>query len=385
MRNRFNIVSLLLAVLTFGAAHSSLADGTNYGTQITQGSGAFYTQAIWKPIVAGVPTGTAVGLTNGNIYTTILNGTNTIGANGAGAALNNTRIRSQAVAGVQVFPTNSILALNTNTELRLKGSGNNVYTLYYGGSNGSPGLVLNGGLLDNGDATTTYLIDGLIQVVAQSYISHGANGGSGGATTDRALLFKGILSGPGNIVIMNASSTVPQIVSNINNTNYTGTWIVQCGYLRGSASNSFGTNCNIVVNPSYMGFTNDMPFSTSPAGPAIFEASYDFNCAGTLTLTNGGQMKLHQNCAFSAVTIEGTPLGLGLHFYSELNSNFSANFPAGGSGSITVSSPTASSSWDPKLSSNHWPNKSIWAARPGSTSAPPARRSAPIGFWVPRP
>ncbi len=336
MRNCLIRLSLLLTSGILVSALPSLAAGTNYGTQLTQGSGTFYTQAIWKPIVGGVLTGTAVGITNSNIYTAILNGTNTIGADGAGNALNNTRIRSQAVAGVQVFPTNSILVLNTNTELRLKGSGNNVYTLYFGGSNGSPGLVLNGGLLDDGDATTTYLFDGLIQVASQSYISHGNNGGCGGATTDRAFLFKGILSGPGNMVILNASSTLPQIVSNINNTNYTGTWIVECGYLRGSVSNSLGTNSSIVVNPGYTGFQAAMPFATSPSGPAIFEANYDFNSGGTLTLTNGGQMKLHQNCAFTNATIEGTSLSEGLHFYSELNSNFPANFPAGGSGSITI-------------------------------------------------
>ena len=47
-------------------------------------------------------------------------------------------------------------------------------------------------------------------------------------------------------------------------------------------------------------------------------------------------MQLHQNCYFSDVVIEGTPLSSGLHTYAELSSAYSGNFPAGGSGSITV-------------------------------------------------
>ena len=83
-----------------------------------------------------------------------------------------------------------------------------------------------------------------------------------------------------------------------------------------------------------------MPNATSPNGPALFEANYDLTTSGTLTLVNGGQMNLHQNCTFTAVTIEGVSLSAGTHPYSELDANFPNNFLPGGSGSITVAVPS---------------------------------------------
>ncbi len=66
------------------------------------------------------------------------------------------------------------------------------------------------------------------------------------------------------------------------------------------------------------------------------EVNYNLNSAGTLTLANGGQFKLHQNVCFTAVTIDGTALPAGTYFYNELYEQFPANFTTGGSGSITV-------------------------------------------------
>ncbi len=69
-----------------------------------------------------------------------------------------------------------------------------------------------------------------------------------------------------------------------------------------------------------------MPNASSPVGPALFEVGYDMTTSGTLTLVNGGLMNLHQNCTFSAVTIEGVPLLPGTHSYAELSANFPLNF-----------------------------------------------------------
>ena len=80
----------------------------------------------------------------GNTYAAVFNGT-TIG-NG----LNNTRIRSPAVSGTATFAGDS-LTLNANTELRAKG--NLPTTLNFPGVNGNPGLILNGGMLNDGDST----------------------------------------------------------------------------------------------------------------------------------------------------------------------------------------------------------------------------------------
>src|SRR6185369_13321609 len=132
---------------------------------------------------------------------------------------------------------------------------------------------------------------------------------------------------------------LPQIISGNSNT-FSGQWIVQCGWLRASGINSLGTN-SITVDPNYTGYLGAMPNATSPNGPALLEPTYDLNSAGTLTLVNGGKMNLHQNCAFSAISIEGTFLSAGTHPYSELIANFPNSFSTGGSGAISVTGPPA--------------------------------------------
>src|SRR4030095_6907180 len=99
--------------------------------------------------------------------------------------------------------------------------------------------------------------------------------------------------------------------------------------------NTLGTN-SITVDPFYTGYQAAMPSASSPNGPAWFEAGYDMNSAGVLTLTNGGIMVLHQNCVFSAVKIEASTLSAGTHSYAEFSGNFPGNFAASGSGSLTV-------------------------------------------------
>src|SRR5713101_4329205 len=91
-----------------------------------------------------------------------------------GNGLSNTRIRNPAVVGFLTFPGDS-LTMDTNTELRAKTLGS---VLNFPGTNGNPGLILNGGMLNGGD-NATFPITGKVQVVSQSYISHGANGGGG--------------------------------------------------------------------------------------------------------------------------------------------------------------------------------------------------------------
>jgi hypothetical protein len=259
----------------------------------------------------------------GNTYQTVFNGTS------IGTGTSNTRIRNPASAGVQTFPGDS-LKMDTNTELRAKQAG---AILSFPGVNGSPGLVLNGGMLNGGD-DATFTITGAIQVVSQSYISHGLSGGGGGIGPNRAFNFTGVLSGAGNMVILNAGTTLPQRISG-NFNSFSGQWIVQCGWLQGSGANSLGTN-SITVDPIYNGYLAAMPNFSAANGGAWFEPTYDLNSAGTLTLTNGGIMILQQNCIFSAVSIEGVLLSAGIHYYAELAANFPASFAAGGSGSLTV-------------------------------------------------
>ncbi len=298
-------------------------------TTNVEAQGTDWTAAIWK--VNG--TGTATSPVAGDAYATVFNGTS------VGNGLNNTRIRSPAMSGTITFAGGSLI-LNTNTELRTKGTPPT--TLNFPGIGGNPGLILNGGVLNDGDntANTVTTITGSIQISGQSYNSTwGNNGGGGGlAANNRAIDISGYLSGLGSMVIMNCSTNLPQVVSGPTNT-FSGQWIVQCGWLQGSVADSLGFGSSVTVDPNYTGYLAAMPNATSPSGPALFEVNYDLATTGTLTLVDGGQMNLHQNCTFTAVTIEGVSLSPGTHSYSELSGNFPNNFLPGGSGSLTVAVP----------------------------------------------
>ncbi|HEX4265646.1 MAG TPA: chitobiase/beta-hexosaminidase C-terminal domain-containing protein [Verrucomicrobiae bacterium] len=284
--------------------------------------GVDWTAAIWKTNGAG----TAVPPAASNAYSLVFNGV-PVGNN-----LNNTRVRSPDVDGVQTFPGGS-LTVNKNTELRSK---HTPTTINFPGVGGKPGLVVDGGLLNVGQDGGVATIAGSVEVRSQSYNSaQGANGGGGGlAPLPRQFIFACTFSGKGNMVIINCSTNVPQVVSGTGNT-FSGQWIVQCGWLQGATANSLGTN-SIIVDPFYNGYLADLPNATSPNGPALFEVNYNLNCSGTLILANGGQMNLHQNCTFTAVTINGVSLAPGTHPYSELVSNFPGAFLPGGSGSLAV-------------------------------------------------
>ncbi|HEX3800331.1 MAG TPA: lamin tail domain-containing protein [Verrucomicrobiae bacterium] len=316
MKYYFSSLVLLLGLVWFSA---DAVAGASLTTTSVEAAGTDWTAAIWKTN----GTGTAVSPVSGNTYTAISNGVS------IGNGTSNTRIRNPANSGVQTFPGDS-LTLNTNSELRAKQPG---ATLNFPGVSGNPGLILNGGMLNGGD-DAIFPVTGVIKVAGQSYISHGANGGGGGISPNRAFKISGILTGSNNIVIINSGTTFPQQIAGNSNT-FTGQWIVQCGWLQGSGFNSLGTN-SITVDPNYTGYLAAMPNASSPIGPAWIEPDYDLNSAGALILTNGAVMILHQNCVFSSVKIEGVSLSAGTHYYPELAANFPVNFASGGSGSLTV-------------------------------------------------
>src|ERR1039457_4063410 len=133
----------LLLMCFPGAGHA----GTNLTTTTVQAAGQNWTAAIWR--TDGV--GTAMSPVTGNTYQTVFNGTS------IGTGTSNTRIRNPASAGVQTFPGDS-LEMDTNTELRTKQAG---AILSFPGVNGSPGLILNGGMLNGGD-DATFTITGAI-------------------------------------------------------------------------------------------------------------------------------------------------------------------------------------------------------------------------------
>ena len=323
---QMRILSPLLCAASLLLAPGVSQAGVNLLTTSVQAAGANWNNAIWKTNNgAGVGIGTAVAPVASNTYSMVYNGT------AAGNGANNTRVRNPAATGLQTFPGDQ-LTMATNTELRAKTSG---AILNFPGVGGNPGLVVSGGIMNAGDdGTMTYT--GRIQIASQSFISHGANGTGGGLTGNaRNLVFAGQVSGPGNLVIINCRTNTPQQFSNNGNT-FSGQWFVQAGWLLGSGTNSLGTN-SITVDPNYTGFLDAMPAASSPlGGPAVVEFNYDLNSAGVLTLTNGGMLRLHQNCVFSGVVIEGVALTPGTHFIGELLANFGNNISANSSGTITV-------------------------------------------------
>jgi len=316
------IVPIIASCLLGWLCLSGTLSAANYTTTVPQTTGADWTASIWQ--FNG--TGTALSPAAGNTYECIYNGT-------AFGNTNNTRVRNPSnlpKGTVLTFP-GDCLTLDTNTEIRLKNGTDGTPSLNFPGANGQPGLVLNGGVINIGD-TGTFTNLGLIQVASQSYINAGNNGG-GSAGTNRAVSIAGNLTGSGNLVIFQCTTDIPQIISGPANA-FSGQWIVKAGWLLGATANSLGTN-SITVDPSYT-LPNFFGSLTPISGPAVLEVGYDLISSGTLTLANGGMMNLHQNCTFSQVYIQQTPLSAGTHPYSELASGFPNSFFPSDSGSLTV-------------------------------------------------
>jgi hypothetical protein len=263
-----------------------------------------------------------------------------IGNNKAGTRTRNLYTNGTPT-GLWTFPGDS-LTLLTNTEIRFKqiATPATIETVNFPGVGGNPGLILNGGLLNVGDSINQ-VIAGSIQAApgSQSYLCPGNNDGAS-VDANRAITINAAISGSGTLCIFEAGTNTAERINSTNNT-YSGLWLVKAGRLLGAAPGSLGTNSSFVMDPSYV--LPVPPFNSTSAvvevtGPAILEPGYDLNSAGSLTLTNGGKIRLHQNCAFTGVVIEGTGLTAGTHPYADLVANFPNNIDVGSTaaGYITV-------------------------------------------------
>ncbi len=312
--------------------------GTNLITTASEGSGSSWSGAIWQTNSSGV----LVSPILGNTYQEVFNSTQL--AFGAG----NTRIRNPVSNGPQTFPGNS-LTMNTNTEIRFKDTANDNEQMIFPGVGNNPGLLLNGGLLNDGD-TGNFILLGTIQAASGSLscFAPGANLGNAPPLTlaGRNFTIGATLSGNGMLAVILTPTNNPILVTGNQNT-FSGQWIVQEGWLIGTAPQSLGVG-SFIVNPLAGNANNPQALSSLPALPletagngggnaaqAILDFSYPAVCAGTVVLTNGGLMNLHTNCNFGGMEIEGTSLSLGLHTYAQLSSTFT-NFLPGGSGTITI-------------------------------------------------
>jgi hypothetical protein len=149
------------------------------------------------------------------------------------------------------------------------------------------------------------------------------------AGQDRPWQIDAWLTGTGSIEYQafNAGFTGNLNITGTSNT-FSGVWNIVQGCLLGSGLNSLGTNTIMI--------------GTNGALETLYNIN---NPQGTLVLD--GQMFLHQNDAFRAVTVAGIPLTPGTYSFAQLNTTYPTNFPATwlmqmgsgvstGSGSITV-------------------------------------------------
>jgi hypothetical protein len=226
------------------------------------------------------------------------------------------RLRTPVLANV-IFPgTGTTLQLNgdgifegsgtnpiTIAELRVKHTGFNPATNYYGH------LVLNGGEVFNGD-TGQLNIQGRMDVQANSVLYSDV-------AENRSFQIDAWLTGSGNIFYHDGNTNNGGIadfnVTGTTNT-FTGQWIVDQGVLLGSGINSLGTN-NIILGTSGL--------------VAAVETLYDINDTNAaLILGTNGVVLLHQNDHFASVIINGISLANGTYPFGTLNSTYPTNFPA---------------------------------------------------------
>jgi chitodextrinase len=217
--------------------------------------------------------------------------------------------------GSSIFHGDSLM-VDRGARLRLKGT--SPVTLGFPGVDGNAGLVLNGGRLQIAD-DNVFTVDGQIVLAADSLVDLGRG--------SRSLVITAQLSGEGDLTVRGSLDNSLDVQSA--NNPYTGNWRVVRSYLRGVGDGSLGAG-DITVSHGTL------------------EINYDIQTPGSLTLLGADSvMVLHQNCQFSAVTINGAELEPGTYSYAELAAQFPGTFAEGGTGSITVTAPISDSETDP--------------------------------------
>jgi len=364
---------LLLAISAYSQLTTNLfyyqgnqagSPGTNWnGTGVT----AYWTNTFTGTKSAPVSGTTNANATNYNVYvltnmpaTPLGNGnTPTLIRNPystpAGATTTN------SCSNTITFPGDSLI-LQTNTEVRFKNLGTwGTYvtgvtyatpTNQFPGHFGLPGLVLDGGCINNGTTATAFVIQGTMYSVpgTVSYLNPGDT--FAGDLALRGFIFQSQISGSGTVATLNGDNLCPVYITATNNT-FSGTWVVKSGTLQGTGDgtqdgyNSLGTNTSVVydIDPQWAVPNTFASGSVFINGPAVLDLGSNLaNCGGALILSNGGAMYLHGNVIFSSVNLEGTLLANGTYTYSQLKTlatmnNFSpAGYPSG-SGTLTVQPP----------------------------------------------
>ncbi len=163
-------------------------------------------------------------------------------------------IQTPSAGGLQTFPGDS---LTLDSGARITATGFYDATLNFPGVNRNPGLILNGGLIQEapqrGDAIFT--IAGQMAILAPSAITH--------LYDDGGFVITAQLSGNGDLMLDDSADSAPVDIQSTNNL-YSGSWYVQGGYLTGSGEGSLGTG-NITVSN---GATLEVDYDIQTAGRA---------------------------------------------------------------------------------------------------------------------
>lgn len=176
-------------------------------------------------------------------------------------------------------------------------------------------------------------VSGLIQTLAGTTSS--INPG-GQATTDisvnRGFIFTANLIGSGALALdygTDFPSNAPALRIDSSNPNFTGDWTVNSGWLQGVGANSLGFGDILLTS---------FQSATGIQAPSTLDLDYNLiNPSGSLTLeTTLSKLILDQDLTFGAVTINGTPLSVGVHSFAELNAAFDLNIVDGGTGNVIV-------------------------------------------------
>jgi len=302
---------------------------TNGGSPVA-GSG------LTVPDINPSSTNTAVGID----FETINNGVNFWGGS-INTTYACTGVRNPTTANWGFFARS--LTLDSGTLLGLKSATETNAIYNWGGTVGDPttGLILIGGCGINIRDSRQYTNAGVITwgptgkedgqpifLLSGSVLGSGGTGGYVWQPTQ--------LSGDADVALINNPATKASAsqLSGNNNNGWTGSFQIKNGYLQVFGYNPLGHG-NVVCDPGYD--VLDMGYWINAAnGPAFFEPLTDINSPGTLAVKNGGQVVLHQDIVFSAVTIEGQTLNPGTYSYGQLSALAPADFPAPGSGSIIV-------------------------------------------------
>jgi chitodextrinase len=269
----------LLALVVFAATSEAALYTTHCNASYAAGSWA---DAIWQPGPTAPLPGNSYEILRGGLL--------------------------QGPAGDSRIFSGDSLIVDRGARLRLRGT--SPATLSFPGVDGNTGLVLNGGKLQVGD-DNMFTVDGQIVLAANSLIDLGRG--------SRSLVITAQLSGKGDLTVRGSLENSLDIQST--NNPYSGNWAVVRGYLRGAVDGSLGAG-DITISHGTL------------------EISYDIQTPGSLTLLGTDSvMVLHQDCQFSAVTINGAELEPGTYSYTDLAAQFPGNFAEGGTGSITVTVP----------------------------------------------